>query len=167
MITDTQMKFLGWWWSFFAVNLRVIKVKRFSQESRDRQTHKQTNRQMDGHYQIYYLPSLLKRVDNDLSKYNLCCGQLWVWHMVCGQTCDGLYNFAFYLVNSGIPFGSQPIKSAWARHTGVQVPVVPAKWVTWSLRVYMGCALALIFQVRSLNIPCNMVHFQGSISGSP
>ncbi len=31
----------------------------------------------------------------------------------------------------------------------------------------MGCALALIFQVRSLNIPCNMVHFQGSISGSP
>ncbi len=35
------------------------------------------------------------------------------------------------------------------------------------LRVYMGCALALIFQVRSLNIPCNMVHFQGSISGSP
>ncbi len=28
-----------------------------------------------------------------------CCGQLWVWHTVCGQTCDGLYHFAFYLVN--------------------------------------------------------------------
>ncbi len=27
--------------------------------------------------------------------------------MVCGQTCDGLYHFAFYLVNLGIPFGSQ------------------------------------------------------------
>ncbi len=26
-----------------------------------------------------------------------CCGQLWVWHMICGQTCDGLYHFAFYL----------------------------------------------------------------------
>ncbi len=35
------------------------------------------------------------------------------------------------------------------------------------LRVYMGCALALVFQVRSLNVPCYMVHFQGSISGSP
>ena len=21
------------------------------------------------------------------------CGQLWVWHIVCGQTCDGLYHF--------------------------------------------------------------------------
>ncbi len=24
-----------------------------------------------------------------------CCGQLWVWHMICGQTCDGLYHFHF------------------------------------------------------------------------
>ncbi len=40
--------------------------------------------------------------------------------MVCGQTCDGLYRFAFYLVNFGIPFGSHPIKSALARHTGVR-----------------------------------------------
>ncbi len=67
-----------------------------------------------------------------ISKYGAsvveeCCSQLWVWHMVCGQTCDGLYHFAFYLVNFGIPFGSHPIKSAQARHTGVQVPVVPAK----------------------------------------
>ncbi len=29
-----------------------------------------------------------------------CCGQLWVWHMICGQTCDGLYHFAFCLVNT-------------------------------------------------------------------
>ena len=29
------------------------------------------------------------------------------------------------------------------------------------------CALALMFQVRSLSVPCYMVHFQGSISGSP
>ncbi len=31
--------------------------------------------------------------------YDKCCGQLWVWHMICGQTCDGLYHFAFCLVN--------------------------------------------------------------------
>ncbi len=30
-----------------------------------------------------------------------CCGQLWVWHMICGPTCDGLYHFAFCLVNLG------------------------------------------------------------------
>ncbi len=47
--------------------------------------------------------------------------------MICGQTCDGLYHFAFNLVNFGIPLGSRPIKSAWARHTGVQVPVVSFK----------------------------------------
>ncbi len=70
-----------------------------------------------------------------------CCGQLWVWHMVCGQNCDGLYHFAFYLVNFGIPFGSQPIKSAWARHTGVQVPVVLAKVITWSFWTNQSCAL--------------------------
>ncbi len=28
----------------------------------------------------------------------LCCGQLWVRHMICGQTCDGLYHFTFYLI---------------------------------------------------------------------
>ncbi len=28
-----------------------------------------------------------------------CCGQLWVRHMICGQTCDGLYHFVFYLIN--------------------------------------------------------------------
>ncbi len=61
-----------------------------------------------------------------------CCGQLWVWHMICGQTCDGLYHFAFYLVNFGIPYGSYTIRPTLARHTGVQVPVVPAKVITWS-----------------------------------
>ncbi len=39
------------------------------------------------------------------------CGQLWVWHMICDQTCDGLYHFAFYLVNFGIPtFGSLVVR---------------------------------------------------------
>ncbi len=37
--------------------------------------------------------------------FSSCCGQLWVWHMVCSQTCDGLYRFAFCLVNFGIPLG--------------------------------------------------------------
>ncbi len=73
--------------------------------------------------------------------------------MICGQTCDGLYHFAFCLINFGIPFGSQPIKSALARHSGV--------------RVYMGCALAFVLQGRFLCFHCYMVHFQGSVSGSP
>ncbi len=33
-----------------------------------------------------------------------------VWHIVCGQTCDGLYHFVFYLINFGIPYGSRTIK---------------------------------------------------------
>ncbi len=66
----------------------------------------------------------------NISQY--CRGQLWVWHIVCSQTCDGLYHFVFYLINFGIPLGSNTIKPALARHTGVQVSLVPAKVITWS-----------------------------------
>ncbi len=31
----------------------------------------------------------------------MCCGQLWVRHMICGQSCDGLYHFAFYFCFAG------------------------------------------------------------------
>ncbi len=44
-----------------------------------------------------------------------CCGQLWVRHMFCGQTCDELYHFTFFIARLGIPLGSQPIKFALAR----------------------------------------------------
>ncbi len=37
------------------------------------------------------------------------CGQLWVWHMVCGQTWDGLYHLVFYLVILG--YLSDPSRS--------------------------------------------------------
>ena len=53
-------------------------------------------------------------------KWGDYCGQLWVWHIVCGQTCDGLYHFTFCLITFGIPIGSLVIKSALARHTGVR-----------------------------------------------
>ncbi len=43
--------------------------------------------------------------------HEMCCGQLWVWHMICGQTCDGLYHFAFCLVNFGIPYTQKSTKS--------------------------------------------------------
>ncbi len=43
-----------------------------------------------------------------------------------------IYHFAFYLVNFGMPYGSHMIRPALARHTGFQVPVVPAKVITWS-----------------------------------
>ena len=39
-----------------------------------------------------------------------CCGQLWVWHIVCGQTCDGLYHFVFCLVILG--YLSDPSRSS-------------------------------------------------------
>ena len=35
-----------------------------------------------------------------------CCGQLWVRHMVCGQTCDRLYHFTFFLIVLGYPLDS-------------------------------------------------------------
>ncbi len=78
-----------------------------------------------------------------------CCGQLWVWHMICGQTCDGLYHLAFCLINFGIPLGSQPIKSALARHSGVQVPVIAGPLPLCSLlhgllsRVHFGESLVV------------------------
>ncbi len=111
----------------------------------------------------------------DIPSQYVCCGQLWVWHMVCGQTCDGLYHFAFYLVNFGIPFGSHPIKSALARHTGVQVPVVPVKWVTWSFWTFLilptgihGLCFGSYFSgplpLRSLlHGPLSSVHFGESL----
>ena len=34
----------------------------------------------------------IDRVDLQLKSWDYC-GQLWVWHIVCGQTCDGLYHF--------------------------------------------------------------------------
>ncbi len=37
------------------------------------------------HRSIYKIPFSLDVI---------CCGQLWVRHMICGQTCDGLYHFA-------------------------------------------------------------------------
>ncbi len=61
-----------------------------------------------------------------------CCGQLWVSHMICGQTCDELYHFTFLLDCFGIPLGFQPIKSALARHSGVQVPVIFCHEGPWS-----------------------------------
>ncbi len=69
----------------------------------------------------------------------------------------------------GIPFGFHTIKSALARHSGVKVPSRQRSHVVnfdQSIS-YMGCALAFVLQVRSLYVPCRMVHFQGSISGSP
>ncbi len=40
---------------------------------------------------MYFFPS-------ELFFQTSCCGQLWVRHMVCGQTCDELYHFTFYLI---------------------------------------------------------------------
>ncbi len=111
-------------------------------------------------YQEIFLFNLLKWRFLQLNLFPhikaMCCGQLWVRHMVCGQTWDGLYRFAFYLVNFGIPLGSHPIKSAQARHTGVQVPVVPAKRVTWSF-----------FRSAPSTFPATWSTFKGPFRGVP
>ncbi len=79
--------------------------------------------------------------------------------------------FRIYLVIFGIPFGSLTIKLALARHTGVQrvsgsrqsdhvinffrpkpMPIIIGTFIS-NLQVYMGCALAIVFQVRSLYVP--------------
>ncbi len=114
-----------------------------------------------------------KHYDNQDAKTDFlihCCGQLWVWHMICGQTCDGLYHFAFYLVNFGIPYGSHTIKPALARHTGVQVPVVPAKVITWHILptgihgLCSGYCFSGPLPLRSLlRGPLSRVHFGESL----
>ncbi len=109
-----------------------------------------------------------------------CCGQLWVWHIVCGQTCDGLYHFAFYLVSFGIPLGSHTIKPALARHTGVQVSLVPAKVITWSFLANQywhlsyptyGCAWVvlwlLFFRSAPSTFPDTWSTFKGPFRGVP
>ncbi len=80
----------------------------------------------------------------------------------------------------GIPFGSQSIKSALARHSGVQVPVVSrheghvvildqsqrsllVPSISY-LRVYMGCALAFVLQVT---FPVTWSTFKGPFRGVP
>ncbi len=104
--------------------------------------------------------------------------------------------FRILLGHFGIPIGSLAIRSALARHTGVRRVSGSRQsdhvitfdqsqsllsWFSLSLnlcqsilapiisspQVYMGCALAIMFQVHFLNVPWYLVHFQGSISGSP
>ncbi len=66
-----------------------------------------------------------------------------------------------YLIIFGIPFGSQPIKSALARHSGVQVPVVPATYgSTWVVLWLLFCRSALCSLSHG---PLSRVHFGESL----
>ncbi len=93
-----------------------------------------------------------------------CCGQRWVWHMFCGKGLwwviptnkihpIGLKHHLGFNRSYG-PYG----------HTVSRCLIFPAlpEVKTQSthvasfssyLRVNMGCALAIVFQVRSLNVP--------------
>ncbi len=51
---------------------------------------------------------------------NHYCGQLWVWHIVCGQTCDGLYHFTFCLIIFG-----KSTKSILALKLSVSATITP------------------------------------------
>ncbi len=72
------------------------------------------------------------------------------WYDTCFavKTCDGLYHFIFSIDRVGIPFGFQPIVWTFVRHT-VGRCLISSSY----LRVYMGCALAVVFQDRSLYVP--------------
>ncbi len=76
--------------------------------------------------------------------------------------------FRFYLVNFGIPLGSHTIKPALARHTGVQVSLVPAKVITWSFltnhKARFGYCFSGPLPLRSLILgPLSRVHFGESL----
>ncbi len=101
------------------------------------------------------ITSLKKSVPSDTN----CCGQLWVRHMICGQTCDGLYYFAFCLINLGIPFGSRPIKTALARHSGA-FHILP----TGLHGLCFGFCFAGPLPLRSLSHgPLSRIHFGESL----
>ncbi len=71
---------------------------------------RQNSAATDGRHSYCKLPMTIRREDpqNKRSeRHDSCCGQLWVRNMICGQTCDGLYHFAFCLIIFGIPFGSR------------------------------------------------------------
>ncbi len=57
-----------------------------------------------------------------------CCGQLWVRHMICGQTCDELYHFTFYLIVLEYPLDTQKsTKSTLAVKLSVSAIIYP-RW---------------------------------------
>ncbi len=128
----------------------------FVSNLRLKQTHPQTDGQTDRHYKVHYLPASLNYVvDNDLfnlcytSKSGLCCGELWVRHMFCGR--DLWWTILLHI------FHWSCWDTLWipndhicpSQSTCVQMPVVSSSY----LRVYMGCALAFVWQVRSLYVP--------------
>ena len=99
----------------------------------------------------------------------------WSWYLLrsaVGMTHDlrsdlwWTIPFHFFLGQFGIPYGSHTIKSALARHTGVQVPLVPAKVITWSfwrepqapghLCVWLGLTWSCGIQEVSQNWPSKM-----------
>ncbi len=78
--------------------------------------------------------------------------------------------FRFYLVNFEIPLGSHTIKPALARHTGVQVSLVPAKVITWSYPT-CGCPWVvlwlLFFRSAPSTFPDTRSTFKGPFRGVP
>ncbi len=69
---------------------------------------------------------------NKLDKYHdMCCGQLWVRHIICGQTCDGLYRFVFCLINFGIPLDPSRWVVLWLLFCRSAPSTFPATWSTF------------------------------------
>ncbi len=120
------------------------------------------------------------------SSFSLCCGQLWVWHMFCGvglwwvippNKIHGLYwNTAWVSIDpvdlcqthcKQVPDISSASKSdqvTWSKWTNRKHCYLASS--SSYLRVNMGCALAISFQVHSLYVPTLTGHLSGSVSGS-
>ncbi len=89
---------------------------------------------------------------------------------VCGYNCADAVDRLLILDHFGIPFGSQPIKSALARHSGVQVPVIPIKIGTFHILpmglhgLCFGWCFAGPLPLRSMSRgPFSRVHFGESL----
>ncbi len=116
---------------------------------------------------------LMETATHSFFHNSYCCGQLWVWHMFCSQ--DLWWAIPLHIYHWScwdtiwIPTDHMDLCQTHCN----QVPDFPAPKVMWSgldqlpirlapsssyLRVYMGCALAVVFQVRSLNVPSKTVH---------
>ncbi len=104
------------------------------------------------------------------------------------SACDGLCHPTKVMDRVGTPFGFQPIMSTFVRHTVSRCLIFPAPKVTWSdldqsqpflqksiqlassgsyLRVYMGCALAVVFRSAPSTFPHKRSTHRGPFPGVP
>ncbi len=76
----------------------------------------------------FYYKQLKKRI-----MFLACCGQLWVWHMFCGQDLWWAIPLHISIDRVGIPIGFQPIIWTFVRHTVSRCLIFPIFEIMWSV----------------------------------